>query len=130
MFIHLKVKVLVAQSCPTVWEPVDVARQAPLSMGFSWQEYWSGLLFPTPRNLPIPGIKARSPTLQADYHLSQLPVTQRTKWLMTLSSPRMKCPEYLAQESIVGPWLKKTGKKKKRVAISLRDTAEYHNIRL
>ena len=44
----------------------SVANQAPLSLGFSRQEYWSGLPFPTPGDLPNPGIKARSPALQAD----------------------------------------------------------------
>ena len=43
-----------------------VAHQAPLSMGFSRQEYWSGLPFPPPRVLPNAGIEAESPTLQAD----------------------------------------------------------------
>ena len=46
--------------------PWTVARQAPLSMGFSRQEYWSGLPFPSPGDLPDPGIEPRSPTLQAD----------------------------------------------------------------
>ena len=45
--------------------PWTVARQAPLSMAFSRQEHWSGLLFPPP-DLPNPGIKPRSPALQAD----------------------------------------------------------------
>ena len=40
--------------------------QAPLSMGFSRQEYWSGLLFPSPEDLPNPGIEPWSPALQAD----------------------------------------------------------------
>ena len=43
--------------------PWTVARQAPLSMGFPRQEYWSGLPFPSPGNLPNPRIEARSPTL-------------------------------------------------------------------
>ena len=47
----------------TLW---TVAHQAPLSMGFSRQEYWSGLPFPSPGDLPDPGIESRSPTLQAD----------------------------------------------------------------
>ena len=42
----------------TLW---TVARQAPLSMGFSRQEYWSGLPFPPPGDLPEPGIKPASP---------------------------------------------------------------------
>ena len=49
--------------------PWTVACQAPLSMGFSSQEYWSGLSFPSPGHLPNPGIKPTSPVspaLQAD----------------------------------------------------------------
>ena len=46
--------------------PWTVARQAPLSMGFSRQEYWSGLPFPSPGDRPNPGIKPGSPALQAD----------------------------------------------------------------
>ena len=46
--------------------PSTVAHQAPLSMEFSKQEYWSGLPFLTPGDLPDPGIEPRSPTLQAD----------------------------------------------------------------
>ena len=46
--------------------PWTVARQAPLSMGFSRQEYWSGLPFPPPGDFPDPGIKSRSPALQRD----------------------------------------------------------------
>ena len=56
----------VAQSCPTLCDPWTVAHQAPLSLGFSRQEYWSGLPFPSPGDLPDPGIELRSPTLQAD----------------------------------------------------------------
>ena len=43
--------------------PWTIAYQAPLSMGFSRQEYWSGLPFPSPGDLPDPGIKPGSPTL-------------------------------------------------------------------
>ena len=46
--------------------PWTVAYQAPLSMGFSRQEYWSGLPFPFPGDLPDPGIEPGSPTLEAD----------------------------------------------------------------
>ena len=46
--------------------PQTAARQAPLSMEFSRQEYWSGLPFPSPGDLPHPGIKPRAPGLQAD----------------------------------------------------------------
>ena len=51
--------------------PWTVARQTPLSMGFSRQEYWSGLPFPSPEDLPDPGIEPDTPALQANsYQLS------------------------------------------------------------
>ena len=56
----------VAKQCPTLVTPWTVACQAALSMGFSRQGYWSGLPFPSPGDLPNPGIKPRSPALQAD----------------------------------------------------------------
>ena len=46
--------------------PWTVACQAPLFMGFSRQEYWIGLPFPSPGDLPDPGIEPRSPALQVD----------------------------------------------------------------
>ena len=63
---------LVAKSCLTLVTPWTVAYQAPLSMGFSRQEYWSGLLFPSPGELPNPGIEPQSPALQADDLLNKL----------------------------------------------------------
>ena len=52
-----------AQLCPTLCDPAwTVAHQAPLSMGFSRQEYWSRLPFPSPGDLPAPGIRAASPS--------------------------------------------------------------------
>ena len=54
----------------TLW---TVAHQAPLSMGFSRQEYWNGLPFPSPGDLPDPGIEPRSPALQADALTSEPP---------------------------------------------------------
>ena len=53
--------------------PWTVAHQAPLSMGFSRQEYWSELPFPSLGDLPDPGIKPRSPALQADALTSEPP---------------------------------------------------------
>ena len=54
----------------TLW---TVAYQAPQSMEFSRQEYWSGLPFPSPGDLPNPGIEPGSPALQADALLSEPP---------------------------------------------------------
>ena len=56
---------LVAKSCPTLETPWTVVCQAPLPMEFSRQEYWSGLPFPSPRDLPNPGIEPGSPASQA-----------------------------------------------------------------
>ena len=58
---------LIAKLCPTLCHPMDcIACQALLSMEFPRQEYWSGLLFPFPGDLPNPGIEPGSPALQAD----------------------------------------------------------------
>ena len=64
------------KSLSHVWlfvSPWTVAHQAPPSMGFSRQEYWSGLLFPSPGDLLDPGIEPRFPTLQADSLTSEPP---------------------------------------------------------
>ena len=53
--------------------PWTVARQVPLSMGFSRQEYWSRLPFPSPGDLPDPGIEPEFPALEADSLLSEPP---------------------------------------------------------
>ena len=52
--------------------PWTVTYQAPLSMGFSREEYWGGLPFPSSGDLPDPGIEPGSPTLQTDSLLSEL----------------------------------------------------------
>ena len=56
----------VAQPCPALCSHMDCTCQAPPSMGFSRQHYWSGLPFPSPGDFPNPGIKPVSPELQAD----------------------------------------------------------------
>ena len=53
--------------------PWTVPLQTPLSVEFSRQEYWSGLPFPSPGDLPDPGIESGSPTLQADSLPSEPP---------------------------------------------------------
>ena len=58
--------IVVVTPCPTLCDPMTVARQAPLSMGFPRQEYWSGLSFPSLGDVPDPGIELGSPVLQAD----------------------------------------------------------------
>ena len=60
----------VTQSCPTLCDSVDCSPAGEASMGFSRQEYWSGLPFPSPGELSNPGMEPGSPALQADYRLS------------------------------------------------------------
>ena len=59
--------------------PRIVPHQAPLSMGFPRQEYWNGLPFPSPGDLPNPGIEPMSPTLQADSLLPEPPGKPKNK---------------------------------------------------
>ena len=68
VYIHVSTVVVVQlisciQLFATFW---TVTHQTPLSMGFPRQEYWSGLPFPPPGDLPAPGIKPTSPASQAD----------------------------------------------------------------
>ena len=62
--------------------PWTVVYQASLSMGFSRQEYWSGLSFPSPGDLPDPGIEPRSPALQAD----ALPLSHKLREISRVQS--------------------------------------------
>ena len=64
---------LVTKSCLALATPWTIACQAPLSMGFSRQEYWSGLPFPSPGDLPNPGIEPGSSASQADALPSEPP---------------------------------------------------------
>ena len=56
----------VAQSCPILWDPMDYSPPGYSIHEFFRQEYWSGLPFPSPGDLPDPGIKPGSPSLLAD----------------------------------------------------------------
>ena len=69
-----------ASKCPNAYSvmslyypPWIIACKAPLSMGFSKQEYWSGLPLPPPGDLPDPGIKPMSPTLAGIFFTAELP---------------------------------------------------------
>ena len=70
---YLCVCVIVAQSCPTLCDPMDYSPSGYSAMGFPRQEYLSGFPFPSPGDLPDPGINPRSPALQADSFLSEPP---------------------------------------------------------
>ena len=70
---RMKVKVKLLSRVWLFVTPWTVAYQAPLSMGFSRQEYWSALPFPSPGDLPNPGIEPGSPALEADALTSKPP---------------------------------------------------------
>ena len=72
-YVVMKVKVKLLSHVRLFATPWTVAHQAPPSIGFSRQEYWSGLPFPSPGDLPDPGIEPRSPALQAAALTSQPP---------------------------------------------------------
>ena len=79
------------QSCLTLCDPWTVAHQAPLFMGFSRQEYWSGLPFLTAEALPNPGIESVSPVSPA---LAGRFLTTSTTWdaHATAAKSRQSCP--------------------------------------
>ena len=82
------------QLSPTLSDSTTVSCQAPLSMRFSRQEYWSGLPRPSPGYLPNPGIKLGFPALEADSLLSETPgkpgavglAQRKTRWLFCLGN--------------------------------------------
>ena len=74
--IHINIAAAAAkslQSCPTLCDPTDGSHQAPPSLGFSRQEYWSGWSFPPPGYLPDPGIEPVSPALAGGFFTAQPP---------------------------------------------------------
>ena len=85
------------KSLSPVWlfvTPWTVAYQVPLSVGFSRQEYWSGLPCPSPGDLPDTGIEPRSPVLQADALPSELPEKPNKR-----SHSKEEPPQWEAQAS-------------------------------
>ena len=89
----------------TLW---TAAYQAPPSMGFSRQGYWSGLPFPFPGDLPHPGIEPRSPTLQADALTSEPPGKKKLPPAAVVKTVLLR-----AQVSIPGCHVAKRRKKEK-----------------
>ena len=96
--------------------PRTVACQTPPFMGFSRQEYWNGLPFPSAGDLPHPGIEPGSPTLRADSSLSEQPGTavgHVRKWevgtglLRTAAPPHPAAvsPLYKPRKVLQGHWL-------------------------
>ena len=72
MFMHFCSECVSAQMCPTLCDLMDPC-QAPLFMGFSREEYWSGLSFPPRGALPNPGIKLMSTSLTSRFFTTEPP---------------------------------------------------------
>ena len=77
----------------TLW---TLAHQVPLSMGFSRQEYWSGLPFPLPGDLPNPGMELESPALAGGFFITEQPGKSKvsvvhTKYTVTMLKAGDKC---------------------------------------
>ena len=90
---------LITKSCPTLVTPWTVACQTPLSIGFSRQEYYSGLLFPSPGDLSDTGIEPRSPALQADSLPTELQGKPCVKYAAAAAAKSLQsCP------TLVTPW--------------------------
>ena len=70
----------VAQSRPTLFDPWTVAHQVLPSMGFSRQQYWNGLTFPSPGDLPDPGIEPKTPALAGGFFTAK-PQWKAAPWL-------------------------------------------------
>ena len=81
----MKVKVKSLNRVPLLATPRTVARQAPQSMGFSRQEHWSGVPFPSPEDLPDPGTESASPALQVDSLLAEPPGKPKNTGVGSLS---------------------------------------------
>ena len=100
--ILMKVKSDVAQLCPTLCDPWTVACQASPCKGFSWQDHWSGLPFPSPGDLLDPGIDPGSPTSQAD---STIWATRETliSEMYSLTVPKVKAKVTQSSPTLCNP---------------------------
>ena len=93
----------------TLW---TVAYQAPLSMGFSRQEYWIGLPCPSPGDLPDPGIKSTSPVLAGGFFITELPRKPKPSGIVQLNKCEPPSFGFLPAHSIltaVRGWLCSAG---------------------
>ena len=104
----MKVSHTVVSNSVTPW---NITRLAPLSMEFSQQEYWSGLPFPSPGDLPNPGIEPASPALQSDPFPTDLLGKPTTIYRSTKISNTQQCKTFNAWSSNqIKPGMQRTKK--------------------
>ena len=96
--------------CPTFCDPWTVVGQAPPSKGFSRQEHWSGLPFPSPGSLPEPGIEPGSPALQADSLPSESPGNHNLEKLIKKKKEYIQNHSNLSHFSNSNSWNVSKGK--------------------
>ena len=113
MFLYLTCGGLVAKSCPILVAPWTVAYQAPLSMGFSRQDYWSGLSFPSPSNILI----FKNKLLPQFYQLSY--------WGFAGGSVEKN--QLAMQEMQVDPWVRRIPWRRKWQPIPVFLPGEFHD---
>ena len=91
--------------------PWTVARQAPLSIGFSRPEYWSGLQFSSPGDLPNPGMEPVSPAFAGRFFTTEPPgkPKRNVSWLLTLLVEKVMAPH---SNTLAGkiPWTEEPGR--------------------
>ena len=98
----MNVCMFVAQLWPTLCEPMDCSSKVPLYMRLLMQEYWNGLPFPSPGDLPDPGIEPRSPALQANTLPFELPGKPPLLWVTHLEILERQYLNQRNQHLIVG----------------------------
>ena len=88
---YFSVCVLVTKLCPVFCNPWTVTHQAPLSMELSREEYWNGLAFPSPGDLPNPGFEPRSLALWAESYLGNfLGILGSISWYCLPNHPKIR----------------------------------------
>ena len=92
----------VAQSCPTLFNPMNFTHQPPLSMGFSRRGYWSGLPFPSLGDLPDLGIEPASPALAGGFFIIEPPGTHPSCYQADVISRLLLSPCWRTSESTRG----------------------------
>ena len=91
---------VITKSCLTLATPLTIAHQVPLPMGFPRQEYWSGLPFPSPGDIPDPEIEPKSPALACKFFTTEPPGKPINRWILPFATIQIN------HEGIILKWSK------------------------